>query len=55
MELCNRVILQEKVVIKKVVESDCFKKWDDMNTDKLEEKEMLGRINTFLQAKRSDA
>lgn len=38
VELCNKVILQEKVVINKVIDSESFKKWDDQKVDKIEEK-----------------
>ena len=38
VELCNKVILQEKVVINKIIDSDSFKKWDDQKVDKIEEK-----------------
>ena len=38
VELCNKVILQEKVVINKVIDSDSFKKWEDQKVDKIEEK-----------------
>ena len=38
VELCNKVILQEKVVINKIIDSDSFKKWEDQKVDKIEEK-----------------
>ena len=38
VELCNKVILQEKVVINKVIDSESFKQWDDQKVDKIEEK-----------------
>ena len=47
-ELCNKVILQEKVVIKKVAGSESFKQWDDLKADKVEEKELLARVDAFV-------
>jgi hypothetical protein len=34
IELCNKVILQEKVVIKKVADVETYRKWENQKNDK---------------------
>jgi hypothetical protein len=46
--MCNKVILGDKVIIKKVADGNSYKKWDDLKVDKTEEREMLKRIDDFL-------
>jgi hypothetical protein len=52
--MCNRVILQEKVVVKKVVEADAFKQWEEHKIDRLEEREMMARVDRFVLSKQKD-
>jgi hypothetical protein len=51
IELCNKAILGDKVIIKKVSDLETYRKWDENKLDKIEEKDMMRRIDSFIESK----
>lgn len=52
--MCNKVLLENKVVIKKVNDGEAYRKWDQLKVDKVEEQQLLKRIDAYIEKREDD-